>query len=380
MKKVASLMLVAVLVVALLGFAYADDSGINARTGANSDAGGGSLISTYAGANASVNYRDGSQNQTQEREAEMNQSQTREQERLMHPLNDGGQSEHENESVYSYQGENGSRNQITVRSRVGNDGEVENEVEMHGYNVSVAQGLGVNFSGYGNGSGIMMKARLSDGQEKDVKVLPDVASQTAISKFQSRNISVVLKQVGNGTNASLVYEASTNKTVALLGLFRVRAMLQAQINATNGEVMHYSQPWWYFLAFGGSGNVTSSGNETNASVNESSNMNTPEVNQTVNESMITLYPALNSSAFLSSPIGLINSTMNVNGQVVGYNSTTNMFSCNNHNFAAIHVASYSPGNGLVGGFYDTYVVDCGNFYLVYNPGDAGPRIYGPFVK
>jgi hypothetical protein len=97
--------------------------------------------------------------------------------------------------------------------------------------------------------------------------------------------------------------------------------------------------------------------------------------------MIILYLELNNSQFLSKELGFINNTMNVNGSVITYNTTANTFRCNGGQLnSAIHVASYSPGHGVLGGFYDTYIVDCGNFYLVYNPGDAGPEIYGPFFK
>ncbi len=282
MKRLLSLLLIAVLLAGFVSFVHADDS-VNVNTGVGTDKGS---VSASADTNASYNQSSSGQVQSQDRENEMNQSQSDIQERLMHPLNDGGQSEYENESVYSYRSEDGVRNQITVRARVGNDGEVENEVEMHGYNVSVSPGLGVNFSGYRNGSGVMMRARLLDGQEKEVKILPDVASQTAISRFQSKNITVVLKQVGNGTNAGVVYEASANKTVALLGLFKVRAILQAEINATNGEVMKYNQPWWYFLAFGGSGAPkeysNGTANESVNATNESAGVVGSKGNVTVN--------------------------------------------------------------------------------------------------
>ncbi len=97
--------------------------------------------------------------------------------------------------------------------------------------------------------GNSLKAKLSNGAKSDIKILPDTASQTAIDKLQTRDVEVRVKEVGEGNNLSVVYEADGNKTVKFLGLFKVRSEVNAVISAENGEVLRLEKPWWYFLAF-----------------------------------------------------------------------------------------------------------------------------------
>jgi hypothetical protein len=102
----------------------------------------------------------------------------------------------------------------------------------------------------GNETQQKIKIILSNGQNKDIKVLPETASQTAIDKFKSRNMTVVLKEVGEGNNLSVVYEAEGNKTVKFLGLFKVKADVKAILDSETGEIIDVEKPWWYFMAFG----------------------------------------------------------------------------------------------------------------------------------
>ncbi len=255
-----------VLLVGVIGFVHADsvqDPGaeINSNFRVRGDQG-----SASAGANGSLGI------QTQDREREMNnsqdynQSQERDRERIQN------QTHFENETEYQFRNSDGQEYNITLRNRfMAGGNESEQEIEFHGYNVSSR--LNVRVENQGNES--RLRVNLSNGEQKDIKVLPDVASQRAIQVFQNRNITVVLKQVGNGTNASVVYDAMTNKTVSILGLFRARAQINAQIDSETGQVISINKPWWYFLTFGSGTLNTNPSNETNGtniSVNESSNV------------------------------------------------------------------------------------------------------------
>jgi len=98
--------------------------------------------------------------------------------------------------------------------------------------------------------GGLLKAKLSNGNKQSIKIMPDTASETAIERLKTKGIEVQLKEVGEGNNLSVVYEVDGNKTVKFLGLFKVRAQIQAIISPENGEILRLEQPWWYFLAFG----------------------------------------------------------------------------------------------------------------------------------
>lgn len=131
--------------------------------------------------------------------------------------------------------------ELSIERRV-KDGEVFEKIKVKGYEVESE----LEFE---NESG-KLKVKLSNGNRSEVKIMPDTASMRAIENFESRDIKVELKEVGEGNNLSVVYEAEGNKTVKFLGLFKVKAQVRAVISAENGEVLRLDEPWWYFMAFG----------------------------------------------------------------------------------------------------------------------------------
>lgn len=97
-------------------------------------------------------------------------------------------------------------------------------------------------------------AQLSNGRNAEVKIMPDVASETALTRLRLRvcsaenNCSIELKEVGRGDNAELAYELRVRKEARVFGLFRTRMQVSAEVNAENGEIIRTGKPWWAFLA------------------------------------------------------------------------------------------------------------------------------------
>lgn len=282
-KVIMFLFVFAILLISILSVVHADDgSGQNQLINIKASAQAGD---SGASANAQLNQ---TQEKEQERNQSINQTHVPEQERERNQSRDQVQSE----DNYSFE-DNGTRYNLKLKTVLrAKTGEIERELEINGYNVSTKLNLTVNNTGLNNSLNI--RARLDNGKEKDVKVLPNVASQTAMNIFRNRNMTLVLKQVGNGTNASLAYEANSNQTVRLFGLFKVKANLQAMINAENGNVTEVHRPWWYFLASSGNGvqasvktNSTESNSSENATTNSSNGIMIPYVpkNTSVNASV-----------------------------------------------------------------------------------------------
>jgi len=96
--------------------------------------------------------------------------------------------------------------------------------------------------------------KLSNGNEKEVKVMPNVASEKAIERLkvhacsQESGCSIELKEVGSGSSAKLAYEVKTQKKAKILGLFEGNLQVEAQVSAENGEVLKVKKSWWAFLA------------------------------------------------------------------------------------------------------------------------------------
>ncbi len=271
MKKVMVVFVLAFLLIGVLGFAHADGGeNVNVNAGANAEIHGGSANGSGSANISSNDSHEGDQNKSMNQEKE--QSQVSSEDKNQSHVEDNNQTETETETHYHFKSQDGQEYEIQIKTKTKNGQETESsqELNFHGYNVS--SDLKIHFEDDGNES--MLKVNLSDGEERAVKVLPDVASQRAIDVFNSKNVTVVLKQVGNGTNASVVYDARTNKTVAILGIFKANAEIQAQIDSETGNVLNVNKPWWYFLTFG-SGNLQVPASETaNASSNESVNVST----------------------------------------------------------------------------------------------------------
>jgi len=92
-----------------------------------------------------------------------------------------------------------------------------------------------------------IKATLSDGKKSEIKIMPNTASETAIAKLGDLGFTVELKEVGKGDNAKPVYELTGNKQGKFLGIFKIIAKVQAQVDAGTGNVK-VIKPWWSFLA------------------------------------------------------------------------------------------------------------------------------------
>ena len=90
---------------------------------------------------------------------------------------------------------------------------------------------------------------LSNGIKAEVKIMPETASQIAIEKLGDLGFTIELKEVGKGEGAKAVYELTGDKQGKFLGIFKIRAKIQAQVDAENGNVK-VIKPWWSFLASG----------------------------------------------------------------------------------------------------------------------------------
>ena len=102
--------------------------------------------------------------------------------------------------------------------------------------------------------GIQLHAKLSNGVNAQVKVMPDAASDKALERLQLKfcsqdnNCQIQLKEVGDKNQLRLAYELNAEKQSKVFGLFKAKMQVQAQIDAETGEVIKSKKPWWAFLA------------------------------------------------------------------------------------------------------------------------------------
>lgn len=84
-------------------------------------------------------------------------------------------------------------------------------------------------------------------KKKEIKIMPDTASETAWEKLGALGFKIELKDTGKPETAP-VYEASLKKDVRILGLFKAQMTVKTKIDAQTGEAGKVIKPWWSFFA------------------------------------------------------------------------------------------------------------------------------------
>lgn len=135
---------------------------------------------------------------------------------------------------------------IKLKNIIENDGvniKIKREVEIEGQKIESEIEIGEEFEE----DGVKLKAKLSDGSEQEIKIMPDRASEIAIERLKTKNFEIELKEVGEENNLKAVYIAQVDDTGRLLGLFKVKIKSKAQIDSETGEILNLERQWWNFL-------------------------------------------------------------------------------------------------------------------------------------
>ena len=103
-----------------------------------------------------------------------------------------------------------------------------------------------------------LKVKLSNGRKAEIKIMPDAASERALERLRLKvcsaenNCTIELKEVGKknqtGEERRLAYEVQAERHMRILGLFKTKAQVKAEIDAETGEIISVKKPWWAFLA------------------------------------------------------------------------------------------------------------------------------------
>lgn len=100
------------------------------------------------------------------------------------------------------------------------------------------------------------KAHLSNGQESDIKIMPDRASETAIARLklkvcsEENNCTIELKEVGSDNELKAAYNVKAEKQVKVIGLFKAKMNIEANVDAETGEIISTKVPWWASISTG----------------------------------------------------------------------------------------------------------------------------------
>ncbi len=121
---------------------------------------------------------------------------------------------------------------IRVVTKTGNEIEIESKLQIR-------EEIEGNLS--------RIKIKRSDGNETELKVLPDRASEIAREQLKARNVSIEIREIRERNIPKVVYHAEGDRHGKFLGIFKIRARYEAQINPETGEAINFNGPWWAFL-------------------------------------------------------------------------------------------------------------------------------------
>jgi hypothetical protein len=197
-------------------------------------------------------------------------------------------------SSFQFKGDNGKNISIQARN--------EERKQIHAGNSSAETILNLTREQIQNTT--KLRTNLSNGRNAEIKIMPDVASETALNRLrlkvcsEENNCTIELKEVGQredkclnlseeecnsksdcvklygpnpgcenlqegmvctqemifrscterDSDIKLAYELKTQRQAKILGIIKAQMRVQAQIDAENGEVIQIKKPWWAFLA------------------------------------------------------------------------------------------------------------------------------------
>ena len=157
---------------------------------------------------------------------------------------------------------NGEEVKIEIKTEVKADGSVtlERKIKINENEIKSELKILEKFED----DGVKIKAQLSNGNEQEIKIMPDEASEIALEKLKSKGFNIELKEVGEGDELRAVYIAKVDKDGRLLGLFKITLKSEAQIDSETGEVISLEKQWWKFLVIKSKPiEIQTLGNQTN---------------------------------------------------------------------------------------------------------------------
>ncbi len=96
---------------------------------------------------------------------------------------------------------------------------------------------------------VKVKVKTKDGKEKEIKVLPDRASEIAKARLKAKfgNDSLEIKEITHKNTPRVVYHLEGNSSGKFLGIFKSHMNVKTDIDAETGEVVVVNRPWWAFM-------------------------------------------------------------------------------------------------------------------------------------
>ncbi len=95
-----------------------------------------------------------------------------------------------------------------------------------------------------------LEVELGNKSKVELKIMPSTASATALARLklkvcsEANNCTIELKEVGVGKETKLAYQMKAQKDVKIIGLFKAKMNVEANVDAKTGEIINVKKPWW----------------------------------------------------------------------------------------------------------------------------------------
>ena len=112
-------------------------------------------------------------------------------------------------------------------------------------------------------TGVQNRVLLSNGLYAEIRVMPDIATETAIARVrlnacsEENNCTVELREVRVNNEARASYEVRAEKEYRVFGLIRAKANVETNVDAETGAIINTNVPWWTRISTEVKGNSAS---------------------------------------------------------------------------------------------------------------------------
>lgn len=143
-----------------------------------------------------------------------------------------------------------SKSEVEVERELSDKGEFKLKLKFHNEEVESE----FEFEEKREGNETKIQAKLSNGRNAEIKIMPSTASETALARLrlkvcnESNNCTIQLKEVNVGNETRAAYEIQIERHSRILGIFSAKMHIETEVDAENGEVIGEHKPWWAFIA------------------------------------------------------------------------------------------------------------------------------------
>lgn len=143
--------------------------------------------------------------------------------------------------------ENGNEREVKIKIEVNTEeGKIKRKIKVEDENATFEAKTELEIEEMVENNRSIIRVNKSNGQQSEIKIMPDRALEIAIEHLKNLNFSIELKEVGD----KIIYEIETNKTGRILGIIKTKIKIKVEIDPETGEIIKTRKPFRSLFIFG----------------------------------------------------------------------------------------------------------------------------------